>query len=161
MELLSKIAYYCAFTADFKHKVTYTMSTIPNICQHLQKLDQYVKKGSIPALIDGHISNNVKRKRLSLPVKLGCMGVVIFADVAKTEYQNSRNITESLTKLYLVQSTEYNINRDRLAKLKYNIMKETLQHNVERLQSSMVNLPTNKIPLNKIKVHYVTINSTT
>ena len=137
------------------------MSTIPDICQHLQKLDQYVKKGSIPALIDGHISSNVKRKRLSLPVKLGCMGVVIFADVAKTEYQNSRNITESLTKLYLVQSTEYNINRDRLAKLKYNIMKETLQHNVERLQSSMVNLKTNKIPLNKIKVHYVTINSTT
>ena len=87
LELLSKIAYYCAFTADFKHKVTCTMSTIPDICQHLQKLDQYVK--------EGYISNNVERKWLSLPVKLGCMGVVIFADVAKTEYQNSRNITES------------------------------------------------------------------
>ena len=87
LELLSKIAYYCAFTADFKHKVTCTMSTILDICQHLQKLDQYVK--------EGYISNNVERKWLSLPVKLGCMGVVIFADVAKTEYQNSRNITES------------------------------------------------------------------
>ena len=38
LELLSKIAApelqstYCAFTAGFKHKVTYTMRTIPDIC---------------------------------------------------------------------------------------------------------------------------------
>ena len=50
LEFLSKIAAiepqsaYCAFTAGFKHKVTYTMRTIPDICQHLQKLDQYVEK---------------------------------------------------------------------------------------------------------------------
>ena len=39
--------------------------------------------------------------------KLGGMGIVIFADIGKTEYQNSRNITESLTKLLLEQSTNY------------------------------------------------------
>ena len=156
MELLAKIAViepqsaYCAFTAGFKHKVTYTMRTIPDICQHLQKLDQYVEKVFIPALIDGHIPNNVERKLLSLPVKLGGMGIVIFADIAKTEYQNSRNITESLTKLHLEQTTEYNINRDELAKLKYNIKKEKLQRNTERLQSLIIDLPTNKIRLNKI-----------
>ena len=33
-----------------KHKVIYTMRTIPDICQHLQKLDQYVEKIFIPAL---------------------------------------------------------------------------------------------------------------
>ena len=58
------------------------------------------------------------------------MGIIIFADIAKTEYQNSRNITKSLTKLHLEQTTEYNINRDQLAKLKYNIKKEELQRNV-------------------------------
>ena len=78
------------------------------------------------------------------------MGIVIFADIAKTEYQNSRNITESLTKLHLEQTTEYNINRDELAKLKYNIKKEKLQRNTERLQSLIIDLPTNKIRLNKI-----------
>ena len=51
------------------------------------------------------------------------MEIVIFADIAKTEYQNSRNITESLTKLHLEQSTEYNINRVELGKLKNNIKK--------------------------------------
>ena len=78
------------------------------------------------------------------------MGIVIFAYIAKTEYQDSRNITESLTKLHLEQTTEYNINRDELAKLKYNIKKEKLQRNTERLQSLIIDLPTNKIRLNKI-----------
>ena len=70
----------------------------------------------MPALIDGHIPNNVKRKMklLQLPVKLGGMGIAIFAVIAKTEYQNSRNITESLTKLHLEQTSKYNINREEL-----------------------------------------------
>ena len=78
------------------------------------------------------------------------MEIVIFADIAKTEYQNSRNITESLTKLHLEQSTEYNINRVELAKLKNNIKKEKLHRNTERLQSLIIDLPTNKILLNEI-----------
>ena len=78
------------------------------------------------------------------------MEIVIFADIAKTEYQNSRNITESLTKLYLEQSTEYNINRVELAKLKNNIKKEKLHRNTERLQSLIIDIPTNKILLNEI-----------
>ena len=44
--------------------------------------------------------------------------IVIFADIAKTEYQTLRNITQSLTKLDLEQFTEYTINREELAKLK-------------------------------------------
>ena len=87
------------------------MRTIPDIFQQLQKLNQYVEKVFIPALIDGHIPNNVEKKLLSLPVKPGGMRIVIFADIAKMEYQNSRNITESLIKQHLEQSTEYNINR--------------------------------------------------
>ena len=112
MEVLSKTvavepkSAYSAFTAGFKHKVTYTMRTIPDVCQHLQKLDQYVEKLFIPAPVDGHILKNVERKLLSLPVKLGGMEIVIFADIAKTEYENSRNITESLTKLHLEQTNE-------------------------------------------------------
>ena len=78
------------------------------------------------------------------------MEIAIFADIAKMEYQNSRNITESLTKLHLEQSTEYNINRVELAKLKNNIKKEKLHRNTERLQSLIIDIPTNKILLNEI-----------
>ena len=62
-------------------------------------------------------------KLLSWLLKFAGMGIVIFADIAKTEYQNSRKITESLAKLNLEQSTEYNINGKELAKLKNNIRK--------------------------------------
>ena len=100
LKLLSKIAAiepqsaYCAsFTASFKHNITYSMRTILNICQDLQKLNHYVKRVFIPALIDKHIPNNVERKLLSLPVKLGDIEIVIFTDIAKTECQNSRTFT--------------------------------------------------------------------
>ena len=83
-------------------------------------------------------------------MKFGGMEIAIFADIVKTEYQNSRNITESLTKLHLEQSTEYNINRVELAKLKNNIKKEKLHRNTERLQSLIIDIPTNKILLNEI-----------
>ena len=68
------------------------------------------------------------------------MEIVIFADIAKTKYQNSRNI-ESLTKLHLEQSTEYNISRDELAKLGNNIKEEKLQRNTEKLQSLIIDSP--------------------
>ena len=93
---------------------------------------------------------------------------VIFADIAKTQYQNSRNITESLTKLQLEQTTEYNINRDEFAKLKYNIKKEKLQQNMQRNRkaSKFDSRFTNQ--QNSFKENYtreggiyVTINSTT
>ena len=99
------------------------MRTILDICQHLQKLDHYAEKVFITALTSRHIPNSIERKLPSLPVKLGGMRFVIFADVAKTEYPNSRNITKSLKKLHLEQSTEYNIIREELAKLKNNIRK--------------------------------------
>ena len=83
-------------------------------------------------------------------MKFGGLEIVIFADIAKTQYQNSRNITEALTKLHLEQSTEYNINRVEIAKLKNNIKKEKLHRNTERLQSLIIDIPTNKILLNEI-----------
>ena len=46
------------------------MKMIPDICQYLPKLDQYLEKGFIPALSDGHIPNSVERRLLSLPVKV-------------------------------------------------------------------------------------------
>lgn len=73
LELLSKTAAiegksaYCVLIASFKHKVTYTMRTIPDICQNLQKLDIMFKRLSYQLLL---LPNSIERKLLSLPVKL-------------------------------------------------------------------------------------------
>ena len=76
------------------------------------------------------------------------MGISIIADIAKMEYQISRNITE--TKQHLEQTTEYNVNREELAKLKNNIKKEKLQNNIEKIQTLIIDLPNNNIRLNEI-----------
>ena len=104
----------------------------------------------MPVLIDVDRPRNIERKLLLLPVKLGGVGIVIFADIAKMEYQDPRNITESLTKLHLEQTTAYNINREELTKFKNNIKKEKLRRNTKRLQSLIIDLPPNKIRLYKI-----------
>ena len=99
-EVLSKIAAVepqaasCAFVGGFKHKFTYTIRTVSDIHKHLKKLDQAVDTKFILTLSDGHFYNEMEMKLLSLPVKHGGMGIVIFC-----EYSNSRAVTVSLIKL--------------------------------------------------------------
>ena len=78
------------------------------------------------------------------------MRISIIADIAKMEYQISKNITE--TKQHLEQTTEYNVNREELAKLKNNMKKEKLQNNIEKLQTLIIDLPNNNIRLNEISL---------
>ena len=61
-------------------------------------------------LID--IYPTTSKESATLPVKLGGIGIIFFADIAQTEYQNSINTSKSLTKLHLEQTNEYKINRD-------------------------------------------------
>ena len=64
-------AAYAAFVAGFRHKLTYMMRTIPNIGQHLSKIDNILSNEFIPALMGGKIVNDSERKLLSMPVKYG------------------------------------------------------------------------------------------
>ena len=129
---LSKIAAvepqaaYCAFVGGFKHKVIYTIRTVPDICKHLEKLDQAVDTKFIPTLTNGRFCNEMERKLLSLPVKYGGMAIVIFCDIAENEYNNSRAVTASLIKLQLERNTSYSVNREEIKMLKTNIKLEKL-----------------------------------
>ena len=68
LNVLSKIAAvephaaYCAFVSGFRHKVSYTIRTVPNIPRHLEKVDQAVDKKFIRTLTDGYFSNKMDRK---------------------------------------------------------------------------------------------------
>ena len=52
-------------------------------------LDQVITNELIPAITDGPVVSSEERVLLSLPVKLGGLGIPIFAECCKTEYQNS------------------------------------------------------------------------
>ena len=61
LTVLSKIARsepqaaYAAFVSSFIHKLTYHIRTMPNIKQHLSKLDDIVDNVFIPAITEGHV----------------------------------------------------------------------------------------------------------
>ena len=136
LNVLSKIAAvephaaYCAFVSGFRHKVSYTIRTVPNIPRHLEKVDQAVDKKFIPTLTDGYFSNKMDRKLQWLPVKHGGLGIVIFCDIAENEYKNSRAVTASLIKLQLQHDTIYSVKR----KILKTILKlEKLCQNTQKL----------------------------
>ena len=95
LEVLTSIAKtepqaaYSAFTSGFKHKLTYYIRTIPNISDIIKPLDDLVNSEFIPAITEGHKCNRLERTLLSLPVKLGGMGIPIFSDLCDIEFNNS------------------------------------------------------------------------
>ena len=76
-------AAYCAFVGGFGRTVRDTIRTVPNVREHLEKLDQVVYIKFIPTLTDGHFCNEMERKLLSLPAKYGGMVIVLLCDIAE------------------------------------------------------------------------------
>ena len=104
-------AAYSAFTAGFKHKVTYFIRTIPNLSEILKPLDEYIDNYFLPAITEGHVLNNNDRKLLSLPVRLGGLGIPIYTDLCQKEFENSLKATEILRPNIVSQEQIYIANR--------------------------------------------------
>ena len=100
-------AAYSCFTAGFKHKLTYFIRTIPNIKEVIEKVDNYVDDYLIPALTEGQAMSEESRKLLTLPVRMGGMGIPRFAEICEDEYRNSQRITERLNTKILAQDNRF------------------------------------------------------
>ena len=105
-------AAYTAFTSGFRHKMTYYIRTIPNISQNLQRLDEKVDKNFIPAITEGHQCTPTERSLLSLPVRMGGMGIPVFSKFFDIEFNNSVQVTKQLTENINQQIHEYNIDNE-------------------------------------------------
>ena len=117
LEILTSIAKsepqaaYAAFTGGFKHKVTYFMRTIPNLSNILKPLDDYIDDHFIPALTEGHALGDNERRLLSLPVRLGGLGIPIYSDICQKEFENSVRVTEMLRSKIVSQEQRYIVDR--------------------------------------------------
>ena len=90
-------AAYSAFTTCIRHRYTYFMRTIPGIDEFLQPLENVIRHKLIPALTEGRSCSDDDRILLSLPVRLGGLGIIDPSKIADEEFQNSRKMTENLT----------------------------------------------------------------
>ena len=105
-------AAYSSFTAGFKHKITYFMRTIKNLSHVLKPLDDFIDQHFIPAITDGHVASTDERKLLSLPAKLGGLGIPIYTEICDREFNNSLKSTQLLRPNIVAQQPIYTVNRN-------------------------------------------------
>ena len=87
---------YCAYVCGIQHRYTYVLRTIPNIGQHLQKLDEAIDQYLVKHIFHDHLITPLERTWISLPARLGGLGIRIMAEVAPIYYANSRLMTKKL-----------------------------------------------------------------
>ena len=143
-------AAYAAFTSGFKHKLTYFIRTIPNISSLLKPLDEKVNSELIPAITEGHHCNHRERTLLSLPVRLGGMGLPIFSEICDIEFQNSMLATEQLRSRIKSQHREYDIDKDLEKNIEQRIKKERKERQEKALEELRKNMNKEELRANDL-----------
>ena len=104
LQLLAEIAKfhpqsaYCAFTGGYRHKFNYIMRTIPAIGDMLQPVEDVIRNKLIPSICENRACSDAERDLLSLPVKLGGMGILNVTRVSEIDYNTSKYATFELTR---------------------------------------------------------------
>ena len=73
------------------------MRTTPNIDKEVKQLDDVVRTEFKPAITGGINCFDLERKLLSFPPRLGGLGIPIFSETGKREYEFSTMISKDLT----------------------------------------------------------------
>ena len=101
-------AAYCAFTHGMIGRWIYvmrtSMRTVPNIGPLFQPLEDAIRLQFIPAFTGHGSCSMVEREVLSLPCRLGGLGIINPTIVADLQYDASTKITNSLKDLIIQQS---------------------------------------------------------
>ena len=82
---IAKIEPQCAlscFISGYKHKLNYYMMSEPNISNLLRYIDDVITKEFILAIAGGIKCSENERNLLSLPPKLGGLGIPIFSETS-------------------------------------------------------------------------------
>ena len=70
------------------------MRTTSSIDEELRRLNDVINNKLMPSFTENKLCGNDERHLLSLPIKLGGMGIPIFSEISQTEFQNSLQLTE-------------------------------------------------------------------
>ena len=103
VKLLSEIAKIepqfvtSCFISGCKNKLNYYKRTVPNISNLLRHIDDVITKEFILEITGGVKCSENERKLLSLPPKLGGLGILIFSEKSDFEYSNSKIVTKQLS----------------------------------------------------------------
>ena len=103
---------YCAFMDGLSNRYTYIFRTIPGIKHLLQPLENAIKDHFIPAITRNHLCNEYEWRLLSLPPKMGGLGIIIPMEIAEVEFENSCKLTKSIQDHIILQDPIYTPSTD-------------------------------------------------
>ena len=133
-------AAYAAYTHGLQHRWNYVMRTIPDISPLLRPLEDTIRNIFLPSLLKTPSLSDEERDLLTLPPRLGGMGITSPVNRANEENANSINLTRSLTEKIVLQDTHGEIDQILITEEKKKISKDrqqTQKNTLEQLKASL------------------------
>ena len=125
---------YSAYTKALCMRWCFLQRTVPDIKEYFIPLEEVIRDKLIPAII-GRAVTDLERKLISLPVRLGGMGIQDPTVTAQIEFRNSSIITRNLTELIMSQETTLdNYNAERMKQVISQLKNEKEERRIEQLQ---------------------------
>ena len=143
IETLAKIAWvephlaYIAFVYGMQNKFTYTMRTLPNIKEQLVKLDKAINESLLAALFKGRKLTDNERMLVSLPTRLGGLGIRIPSEISRNQYENSVLITRQLTEHIILQKERIEIDKEAIKDLIHEVKSAKDERNKEQFEKAI------------------------
>ena len=94
-------------SSKVEHKISFYMRTISGASTQLKRLGEVVQSEFIPVITGGVFCNEMKRKLIALPLKLGGLEIPIFAEISNDEFENSIKLTGCLSTKIINQMHQY------------------------------------------------------
>ena len=98
-------AAYCAVTHGLVGRWTYAVRTIPETSADIKPLQNAIRSTLVPAMLSRVASNNTEWELLTLPTRLGGLGLPSLSRMAQREFEISVSVTTPLTSLVLEQKS--------------------------------------------------------
>ena len=102
-------AAFAAFIHGYVHKFNYLCRTVPNVDHALQPLEDQIRSQLIPVITGHSPPNDATRDLLSLPARLGGIGLINPTKSSSLQHQASSSISAPLKEQILAQNNEYSM----------------------------------------------------
>ena len=131
---------YAAFTHGWKNKWTYLSRTIADIGELMRPLENCIRCSFIPTITNGHKCNDEERLLLTLPPRLGGLGIPNPVTRADQEYNNSLKVTSALAERIITQEQWNDVDEQNIKEIKSKISKERCITQENCLKEILTNL---------------------
>ena len=100
---------HTAFSALTHGRWIYLSRTLPNISESLSPLEQNIRLHFLPTLTGKCVFGDLERQLLSLPSRLGGLGIINPCVSSVAQFDSSQKVTGPLVSLLIEQITEFTV----------------------------------------------------